>query len=155
MPIRPENRKRYPKDWKLRSRFIRTYRAKNRCEWCGIPNYAVGQRSSLGRFMPLQGCLWMDMAGQGLWKNGEPLTYKAARTIADDLNQANWMSDDEPRYIVVVLTVAHVHDHRPEAASFLNLAALCQKCHNDHDSKMRRNNAKKRRNNQQREFAFP
>jgi hypothetical protein len=35
MPIRPENRARYPKDWKLRSRFVRFYRAKGRCEWCG------------------------------------------------------------------------------------------------------------------------
>lgn len=38
MPILPENKKRYPKDWKLRSRFIRFYRAKNRCEWCSCPN---------------------------------------------------------------------------------------------------------------------
>lgn len=36
MPIRPENVARYPKDWKLRSRFVRQYRAKNRCEWCGV-----------------------------------------------------------------------------------------------------------------------
>ena len=39
MPIRPENRDRYPKDWALRSRFVRFYRAKNRCEWCGAKNY--------------------------------------------------------------------------------------------------------------------
>jgi hypothetical protein len=38
----------------------------------------------------------------------------------------------------VVLTTAHVWDHRPEASSLLNLAALCQKCHNGHDAKMRR-----------------
>jgi hypothetical protein len=31
-----------------------------------------------------------------------------------------------------------VWDHRPEAAGLLNLAALCQKCHNGHDAKMRR-----------------
>jgi hypothetical protein len=35
MPIRPENKTRYPADWPLRSRFIRQYRAKWRCEWCG------------------------------------------------------------------------------------------------------------------------
>ena len=34
----------------------------------------------------------------------------------------------------VVLTAAHVHDRRPEAASLLNLAALCQRCHNRHDA---------------------
>ena len=35
MPIRPENRGRYPKDWKRRSRFVRFSRARGRCEWCG------------------------------------------------------------------------------------------------------------------------
>ena len=35
MPIRPENAARYPKDWALRSRFIRFMRARGRCEWCG------------------------------------------------------------------------------------------------------------------------
>ena len=39
MPIRPENRDRYPKDWKLRSRFVRVYRARNKCEWCGAENH--------------------------------------------------------------------------------------------------------------------
>lgn len=34
----------------------------------------------------------------------------------------------------MVLTTAHVHDERPEAASLLNLAALCQRCHNRHDA---------------------
>ena len=35
MPIRPENRSRYPADWKVRSRFVRFVRAGGRCEWCG------------------------------------------------------------------------------------------------------------------------
>jgi hypothetical protein len=34
----------------------------------------------------------------------------------------------------VVLTAAHVGDRRPEAASLLNLAALCQRCHLRHDA---------------------
>ena len=38
MPISPENRLRYPTDWKLRSRFVREVRARNRCEWCGAAN---------------------------------------------------------------------------------------------------------------------
>ena len=32
---------RYPKDWALRSRFVRFYRAGNRCEWCGVHNYSL------------------------------------------------------------------------------------------------------------------
>lgn len=93
MPISPENRQRYPKDWKLRSRFIRFIRAKNHCEWCGAENYQP-----------------------------HPITGST-----------------------VILTTAHIHDHRPEASSFLNLAALCQKCHNGHDAKMRRRNAAARK----------
>jgi hypothetical protein len=85
MPIRPENKARYPADWKLRSRFVRLVRAQNRCEWCRA-------------------------------ENGKPHPVTGSK---------------------VVLTAAHVFDHRPEAASLLNLAALCQKCHNAHDAKMR------------------
>lgn len=35
----PINYSKYPPDWKLRSKFIRFYRARNRCEICGVPNY--------------------------------------------------------------------------------------------------------------------
>ena len=41
MPIRKEMQQRYPKDWALRSRFVRFYRAGNRCEWCGVHNYSL------------------------------------------------------------------------------------------------------------------
>jgi len=92
MPIRAENKARYPKDWKLRSLFVRFYRARNHCEWCGA-------------------------------KNGEPHPITGSK---------------------VVLTTAHVFDHRPEAASLLNLAALCQRCHNRHDAKMRQAGRKRR-----------
>lgn len=85
MPIRKEMRDRYPKDWKLRSYFVRFIRARGKCEWCGAVH-------------------------------GEPHPLTGAK---------------------VVLTCAHVYDKRPEAASLLNLAALCQKCHNGHDAKDR------------------
>lgn len=88
VPIRPENRARYPKDWKRRSYFVRFVRARGCCEWCGA-------------------------------KHGSPNPVTGSK---------------------VVLTCAHVFDHRPEAASLLNLAALCQLCHNRHDAKMRRIN---------------
>lgn len=92
MPIRPENRHRYPRDWKLRSRFVRTIRARGRCEWCGC-------------------------------KNGEPHPVTGS---------------------TVVLTTAHIFDDRPEAASLLNLAALCQRCHNGHDAADRRRRRRER-----------
>ena len=81
MPIKPENRNRYPTDWALRRRFILNYRANHRCEWCGARNY-----------------------------HPHPDTGSK-----------------------VILTIAHVFDHRPEAANLMNLAALCQRCHLNHD----------------------
>ena len=45
----------------------------------------------------------------------------------------------------VVLTAAHVYDKRPEAAGLLNLAALCQRCHNRHDAADRQQNRRKSR----------
>jgi hypothetical protein len=39
MPIKPENKKRYPENWKeIRERIL--IHAKNRCEKCGIKNYS-------------------------------------------------------------------------------------------------------------------
>lgn len=40
MPIKPENRGRYPANWKeIRAAILK--RADNKCEFCGIKNYAV------------------------------------------------------------------------------------------------------------------
>ena len=39
MPIKEERRYWYPSDWKVRSKFVRFYRAKQKCEWCGAENY--------------------------------------------------------------------------------------------------------------------
>lgn len=100
MPIRPEMKARYPKDWKIRSIFVRFIRARGICEWCGAVNY-------------------------------EPHPITGGN---------------------VVLTAAHVHDHRPEAASLLNLAALCQRCHNRHDQKMRQENRRKNKQINQQEL---
>ena len=38
MPIRPEERSRYPKDWKVIVAHIRE-RAGDKCEWCGALNH--------------------------------------------------------------------------------------------------------------------
>ena len=116
MPIRPEMKARYPKDWAIRSRFVRFYRAKNRCEWCGVKNHSIGWRDDDGVFHDAETC--------------------------SDYEQHEYAGQ---KRIKIVLTVAHVHDHRPEAASLLNLAALCQKCHNGHDAEMRRENIRKRK----------
>ena len=39
MPIKPENRKRYPSNWKdIRNKILK--RANNRCEFCGVENHS-------------------------------------------------------------------------------------------------------------------
>ena len=43
MPIRPENKKRYPKNWKeIRQQILD--RANNRCEFCGVENHSYQWR---------------------------------------------------------------------------------------------------------------
>jgi 5-methylcytosine-specific restriction endonuclease McrA len=46
MPIRPENKDRYPKDWKQISLRIRE-RADNKCENCGVENYSIRDGSKI------------------------------------------------------------------------------------------------------------
>lgn len=49
MPIRPENRDRYPDNWKeIREGILA--RAENKCEFCGVANYALGKRNAEGKF---------------------------------------------------------------------------------------------------------
>jgi len=64
-------------------------------------------------------------------------------------NRCEWCGAEnyQPHAITgshVVLTCAHVYDHRPEAASLLNLAALCQRCHNRHDAQRRADTRRRR-----------
>lgn len=87
MPIKPENKDRYPKDWKdIRARILQ--RANNRCEFCGVENHTYRLN---------------------------PKTGKKA---------------------YIVLTIAHMNEVI-EDCSDGNLKALCQRCHNQYDAKMR------------------
>ena len=48
MPISPENRKRYPKNWKqIRQQILE--RANNHCEMCGVENHSEYVRKSDGK----------------------------------------------------------------------------------------------------------
>lgn len=54
MPIKPENKKLYPKNWKqIRENILQ--RANNRCEFCGVINYKEGYRNSDGEFIESEG----------------------------------------------------------------------------------------------------
>jgi len=129
MPIRAEMKARYPADWALRSRFVRFVRAKGCCEWCGVPHgWEVWRHPNNHR------CWWAR-------KEQEPAGY-LVRTTADPIVMDPPNNFRSP--VTVVLTCAHVHDMRPEAASLLNLAALCQLCHNRHDAEYRRRGRRER-----------
>ena len=48
MPIKPDNKSRYPKNWKdIRERILA--RAHNRCEWCGVLNHTTRFNPKTGR----------------------------------------------------------------------------------------------------------
>lgn len=48
MPIRPENKSRYPRNWKqIRASILE--RAHNRCEFCGVGNYAMRLNPKTGK----------------------------------------------------------------------------------------------------------
>jgi hypothetical protein len=105
MPIKPENRARYPKDWKQIAAAIRT-RAANKCEDCGLGNGWIGYRDADGKFV----CV-AEFGTPGDWA-GHATGYKLFR---------------------IVLTVAHL-DHTPENCDPANLRAWCQRCHLRYDA---------------------
>ena len=124
MPIKPENAKRYPKEWKqIRERILA--RAKHRCEQCGIHNHDIGYRDEDGEF---------HVVVKAFEVEGPVRDYQDSHATGYKLLQ-------------VVLTVAHL-DHIPENCAENNLKAWCQKCHLSYDhAHHQRNSAMTRRAN--------
>lgn len=134
MPIKPENKARYPKNWKEISRSIIQDRAGNRCEGCGVHNHAVGYRDEEGIFHPDFGNPILEDYGRGIdSKTGKMISYKAAKAHADFTTFHDERGD---KYFVIVLTTAHL-DHVPENCEPENLRSFCQKCHNNYDQENR------------------
>ena len=111
----PIDYKKYPANWKeLREAVL--LRANNKCEICGVENYAVGVRSADGSFRE----------------------YSAMEVEASFL--------DGDKVIQIVLTIAHLdHDETNHDVKIERLAALCQRCHLIYDipeKKKRRHNKK-------------
>jgi len=118
MPIKPENRVRYPENWPEISAAARD-RAGNKCEQCGLKNGAQvirGGGKDLGTFMLYDGDgeVYDENDGRylGLCKGSE---YEVRRAS------------------VVVLTTAHL-DHQPEHCEDDNLRVLCQLHHLRYDA---------------------
>jgi 5-methylcytosine-specific restriction endonuclease McrA len=128
MPIKPENKGRYPADWKaIRAEVLE--RAGHRCEQCKAPNrtlIARGGGSDAGTYM---------LASGGEVHDAETGEY---------LGLARGSEYEPARFTEVVLTIAHL-DHVPEncgePGNRPNLKALCQRCHLKHDAQHHAANA--------------
>lgn len=142
----PCDYRRYPADWPARrARILERAKAggeRPRCEQCGVPNYAVGYRDHLGAFVPISAenappSRWLaafnpavfDRCGRG----EEGLAF--ARCMVDEAKERGGWGPH--KLILIVLTVAHLHDPDPMNCAEDNLAALCQACHNRLDAPMR------------------
>ncbi len=125
MPIKPENRHKYPPHWKALSHYIRHVRAGNQCERCGAPNGKIVARDPNGQYMLEDGQTFDAETGEfkGYSRGSEFDTVKMLR---------------------VVLTVAHF-DHNPENCDESNLKAWCQRCHLKHDKQIHAEHAKETR----------
>jgi hypothetical protein len=160
MPIKPENLKLYPPDWKaisLAAKELAGWRCQHQdapAHRCGARQYAVGHwaqsdlwRLPLGfdqlqrrvwRWVPAHGNGYHDAAGQGLgWPDLQRWTFAEARQFAAE----SFFSDpDAPKPIVIVLTVAHLN-HDPTDCRPENLRAMCQRHHLAYDHDHHRANA--------------
>lgn len=112
MPIKPENKDRYPDNWpEIRQRILA--RAGNRCEepGCRVKNHAVGYRDKEGVFHEIE----QSIQGETDALDAQTQGHKIIR---------------------IVLTIAHL-DHTPENCADENLRAWCQLHHNRYDRKHR------------------
>jgi 5-methylcytosine-specific restriction endonuclease McrA len=117
MPIKPENRHRYPKNWpQIRASILE--RAGHKCEQCGAPD-----RTTIWRGMNEDAGLWALVVEDHLRLYCE--------TTGEERGWA-WGYDREGRPVKVILTIAHL-DQQPENNDPSNLKALCQRCHLAHD----------------------
>lgn len=127
MPIRPEHRFFYPIDWPQLSEAIRFGRAKGRCERCDRPHGKAVYHLGEGR--------WYDEE-RGCWRDGHG---RVDRQRLPGPSQRP--TETAPSTTLVWLACAHL-DQNTANNGDRNLAALCQRCHLDHDRPW---NLKKRR----------
>lgn len=116
MPIKPENKARYPANWK-EIRALILARAHDCCEQCKVPNR---ERIARGDGVDAETYMLND-ANVYCANTGEHLGRKR-------MSEYNVL-----RMTDIVLTIAHL-DHMPENCAPENLKALCQRCHLRYDA---------------------
>lgn len=111
MPIKPENKHRYPRNWPEIRAHIQQ-RAGDCCEWegCGVRNHSIGY--------------WDGPAFVRICMKGEHDTL--------DIEAADLA--DGHKVIEIVCTTAHL-DHTPENCDPANLRFWCQRHHLAYDAK--------------------
>jgi 5-methylcytosine-specific restriction endonuclease McrA len=118
MPIKAENRARYPANWKeIRASILE--RAGNCCEQCRVANGDMivrGIDSCAGTFQRYEG-------------DGEVYDAETGRLLGRR-KASEYLGN---RWTRIVLTIAHL-DHVPENCDPSNLKALCQRCHLAYDA---------------------
>ena len=135
MPIKPENKNRYPDNWDEIRETILT-RANYCCEFCGVPNHVYGVRLD----EPYDGA-FMVLPNQKAAKKRHGTHLEGFKIYG--LNAVKVMAFNK-KIIRIVLTIAHL-DHKPENNDPDNLRALCQRCHNNHDKDHRAANRRGKR----------
>jgi len=124
MPIKPENKARYPADWKqIRASILD--RASHRCEQCKAPNRKIVARG--------------EGKDAGSYQNEEADVYSAEDGAY--LGRCRMSEYEVGRMTEIVLTIAHL-DHTPENCDPMNLRALCQRCHLAYDAEHHKASAK-------------
>lgn len=141
MPIKPENRARYPANWpEIRAAILA--RAGHRCEHSDAAGHRCRARHrALGYWR--EGELWRLPVGfehlqRRVWRFDQ--LSQALRESGVDRPMTLQCSEGPLKIIRVILTIAHL-DHQPENCDPSNLRALCQRHHLAHDQDHHRRNA--------------
>lgn len=112
----PINYKEYPPNWKTEIRPAVLARAKDCCEECQAPNYALIYR---------------------------PIKGKSDWILAPEGHESDAMALDGVKFSKIILTIAHLdHDKLNHDVKLDRLQALCQRCHLKYDLNRHINNWK-------------
>jgi 5-methylcytosine-specific restriction endonuclease McrA len=137
MPIRPELKHLYGKEWRtvIRPRILE--RDEHRCKFCRKPNHqTVCQITDPGKAM-----WWYELV-----RPAEGEAFVQLRTHRGDIlpQLVLGLPLRQPEDVRVILTIAHL-DHDAENMADENLAALCQWCHLNHDREQHRSTRERRK----------